>query len=135
MVGTIPKPVSPHSRVVTTPYHSHTSAGTGCAAAPLYLASPGTPAAAQGVRTPEPGQIQAAVKAYTGPPATLSSTAAAAVRLIVWCNASRHQIEPDVAAMAGKYGVATPVRDWVSRLVCSQCGARDISFVLTGARQ
>jgi len=31
--------------------------------------------------------------------------------------------------------VATPVRDWVSRLVCSQCGARNISFVLTGARQ
>ena len=75
------------------------------------------------------------MKAYTGPPATLSSTAAAAVRLIVWCNACRHRIEPDVAAMAGKYGAATPVRDWVNRLVCSQCGARDISFVLTGARQ
>jgi hypothetical protein len=68
------------------------------------------------------------VKAYTGPPATLGSTAAAAVRLIVWCNACRHRIEPDVAAMAGKYGEATPVRDWVGRLVCSKCGARDISF-------
>jgi len=67
------------------------------------------------------------VKAYTGPPATSGSTAAAAVRPIVWCNACRHRIEPDVAAMAGKYGAATPVRDWVSRLVCSQCGARDIS--------
>ena len=75
------------------------------------------------------------MKAYTGPPATLGSTAAAAVRLIVWCNASRHQIEPDVAAMAGKYGAATPVRDWVGRLVCSQCDARDISFVLTGAQR
>jgi hypothetical protein len=50
------------------------------------------------------------------------------------CNACRHRIEPDVATMAGKYGAATPVRDWVGRLVCSQCGAWDISFVLTGAK-
>jgi hypothetical protein len=73
------------------------------------------------------------VKAYSGPPATLGSTAAAAVRLMVWCNACQHRIEPDVAGMAGKYGVATLVRDWVGRLR-SKCGARDISFVLTGAR-
>jgi hypothetical protein len=33
---------------------------------------------------------------------------AAAVRLIVWCNACRHRIESDVAAMAGEYGAATP---------------------------
>ena len=75
------------------------------------------------------------MKAYTRPLATLGSAADAAVRLIGWCNACQHRIEPDVAAMAGKYGAATPVRDWVSRLVCSQCGARDISFVLTGARR
>jgi len=75
------------------------------------------------------------VKVYRGPPATLGSTAAAEVRLIVWCNACRHQVEPDVAAMAAKYGAATPVRDWVGRLVCSQCSARDISFVLTGAKR
>jgi len=52
----------------------------------------------------------------------------------VWCYACRHRTEPDVVAMAEIYGAATPVRDWVKRLVCSQCGARDISFVLTGAR-
>ena len=75
------------------------------------------------------------MKPYRGPLATLGSTAAAQVRLIVWCNARRHKIEPDVAAMAEKYGAATPVRDWVGRLVCSKCGARDISFVLTGARR
>jgi hypothetical protein len=72
------------------------------------------------------------MKAYTGPPASLGSTAAAEARLIVWCNACRHQIELD--AMAKTYRAATPVRDWVRRLVCSQCGARYISFVLTGAR-
>jgi len=75
------------------------------------------------------------VKPYRGPLATVGSTAAAQVRLIVWCNACRHRTEPDVVAMAEIYGAATPVRDWVSRLVCSQCGARDISFVLTGARR
>ena len=74
------------------------------------------------------------MKAYNRPPATLRSTAEAQVRLIVWCKACRHRTEPDVAAMAARYGGATPIRDWVSRLVCSQCGARDISFVLTGAR-
>jgi len=57
------------------------------------------------------------MKAYTGLPATLGSAAAAAVRVIVWCNACRHRIEADVAAMAETYGAATPVRDWVSRLV------------------
>src|SRR6516162_11583352 len=57
------------------------------------------------------------MKAYTGLPATLGSAAAAAVRVIVWCNACRQRIEADVAAMAETYGAATPVRDWVSRLV------------------
>ena len=57
------------------------------------------------------------------------------VRLILGCLDRQHQSEPDPAEMAEKYGAATPVRDWVSRLVCSQCGARDISFVLTGARR
>ena len=73
------------------------------------------------------------MKGYSGPPATLGSTAAAEVRLIVWCNACRHRTEPDVVAMAAKYGAATPVRDWVERLVCSRCGRRRIDFVLTGA--
>jgi len=75
------------------------------------------------------------VKGYSSPPATLGSTAAAEARLIVWCNACRHRTEPDVAAMAAKYGAETPVRAWVGRLVCSQCGTRDISFVLTGAKR
>ena len=28
-----------------------------------------------------------------------------------------------------------PVIDWVKRLKCSQCGSRQIDFVLTGARR
>jgi hypothetical protein len=47
------------------------------------------------------------MKAYTGPPATLGSTAKAYVRLIVWCDACKHQVDPDVAALAEKHGAET----------------------------
>ena len=51
------------------------------------------------------------MKSYSGPPATLSSTAAAGARLIVWCRACNHQVEPDPAAMAERYGADTAVRN------------------------
>jgi hypothetical protein len=51
-----------------------------------------------------------AVKTAPGPPATLGSTAAAQARLIVWCRECRHQIEPDPAAMAERYGALQPSR-------------------------
>jgi len=44
------------------------------------------------------------MKPYTGPPATLGSTAAAGARLLVWCRACGHRVEPDPAAMAERYG-------------------------------
>jgi len=75
------------------------------------------------------------MKPYRGPPATLGSTAAAEARVIVWCDACGHRIKPDAEALAEKYGAATPVPDWAARLVCSQCGSRKVSFVLTGARR
>ncbi len=40
---------------------------------------------------------------------TLGNAAAARVRLIVWCKACRHQIEPDPAEQAERYGAETPV--------------------------
>ena len=40
---------------------------------------------------------------------TLGNAAAARVRLIVWCKDCRHQIEPDPAEMAQRYGAATTV--------------------------
>jgi hypothetical protein len=64
--------------------------------------------------------------------ATLGSTAKAYVRLIVWCDACKHQVEPDVAALAEKYGAETTVLNLVGWLVCSECGAREVKFVLTG---
>jgi hypothetical protein len=74
------------------------------------------------------------MKSYRGPTATLGSTAAAEARVIVWCDACRHQVEPEAEALAEKYGATTTVPDWAARLVCSQCGGRKVSFVLTGAR-
>ena len=72
------------------------------------------------------------MKPYRGPPATLGSTAAAQARLIVWCRDCRHQVEPDPAEMAERYGAETTVPDWRRRLVCSQCGSRNVDMVVTG---
>jgi hypothetical protein len=56
------------------------------------------------------------VKSEPGP----ADDAAAQVRLIVWCR--KHQVEPDPAEIAARYGVGTSVLDWRERLVCSGCG-------------
>jgi Zn finger protein HypA/HybF involved in hydrogenase expression len=66
---------------------------------------------------------------------TLGGAAAARVRLIVWCKDCQHQVEPDPAEMAQRYGAETPVPDWRQRLICSQCGSRQIDMVVTGAKQ
>jgi hypothetical protein len=39
---------------------------------------------------------------------TLGNAAAARVRLIVWCKDCQHQVEPDPAEMAQRYGAETP---------------------------
>jgi hypothetical protein len=75
------------------------------------------------------------VNRYTGPPMTLGGAAAARVRLIVWCRDCQHQVEPDPAAMVERYGAAMSVPEWHSRLVCGQCGSRQIDFVVTGAKR
>jgi hypothetical protein len=75
------------------------------------------------------------VNSYTGPPATLGSTAAARARLIVWCRDCRHQVEPDPTEMAEQYGADLSVPEWHKRLVCSACGSRKIDFVVTGAKR
>jgi hypothetical protein len=45
----------------------------------------------------------------------LGNAAAAHVRLIVWCQDCRHQVEPDPAEMAQRYGPETTVPDWRER--------------------
>jgi hypothetical protein len=44
----------------------------------------------------------------------LGDAAAAHLRLIVWCRECRHQVEPDPAEMARRYGAATTVQDGMS---------------------
>ena len=39
------------------------------------------------------------MKSEPGPPMTLGNAAAARVRLIVWCKACSHQVEPDPAEL------------------------------------
>jgi len=88
--------------------------------------------AAAGNRRPE---TSARVKSEPGPPMTLGGAAAAGVRIIVWCKACQHQIEPDPAELAERYGVGVLVLDWRDRLGCSRYGSRDIDMVLTGERR
>jgi hypothetical protein len=59
------------------------------------------------------------MKSSPGPPMTLGNAAAAHVRLIVWCRGCGHQVEPDPAEMATRYGAETLVPDWREKLVCS----------------
>jgi hypothetical protein len=66
---------------------------------------------------------------------TLGSAAAAQVRLIVWCKGCGHQVEPDSAEMATRYGAETPVLDWREKLVCSKCGGRQVDMVVTGIKR
>jgi hypothetical protein len=71
------------------------------------------------------GEVQAR------PPMTLG--AAARVRLIIWCRACQHQVEPEPAEMAARHGADTTVLEWRERLLCSRCRSRKIDMVLIGA--
>jgi hypothetical protein len=65
---------------------------------------------------------------------TVGNAAAARVRLIVWCKACGHQVEPDPAEQVRRYGAETdgPGRGW---LVCSACGSRDVDMVVSGTQR
>jgi hypothetical protein len=62
---------------------------------------------------------------------TLGNAAAARV----WFKACQHQVEPDPAEMADRYGAETTVPDWCKRLVCLQCGSRKVDIVVTGTER
>jgi hypothetical protein len=66
---------------------------------------------------------------------TLGGSAAARVRFMVWCKACGYRAEPDPGGQARWYGPETPVPAWRERLVCSQCGGRDVDMVVTGQRR
>jgi hypothetical protein len=75
------------------------------------------------------------MKSEPGPPMTLGSAVAAGVRLIVWCRGCRHQVEPEPAEHARRYGADITVLDWSERLVCSQCGSRKVDMVVSGTER
>ena len=75
------------------------------------------------------------MKSEQGPPGTLGSSAAADVRLIVWCRDCRHQVQLDPAEQAQRYGAEMTVPDWRERLICSKCGSRHIDIVVTGTER
>ena len=53
-------------------------------------------------------------------PATLGSVVGRRSSAPVWCKDCRHQVEPDVAAQAHRYGAETTIPDCAKRLVCSR---------------
>jgi hypothetical protein len=75
------------------------------------------------------------LKSEPGRAATPGSSAAACVCLIVWCRDYGHQVEPDPAEQAQRYGAEMTVPEWRDRLVCSKCGSRQIDMVVTGTER
>jgi hypothetical protein len=66
---------------------------------------------------------------------TFGAAAAAGVRLIVWCRAGRRRGEPDPEDLAERYGASIPVLGWKARLVCSECGSREVDMVVSGTKR
>ena len=66
---------------------------------------------------------------------TLGAAAGALVRLIGWCKAGQHKVEPDPAGRAARYGADTSILDWRERLVCSECGSREVDMVVSGTER
>ena len=46
-----------------------------------------------------------------------------------------HQVAPDPAEIAARYGADTPVLNWRDRLLCSGCGGRQVDMVVTGTER
>jgi hypothetical protein len=66
---------------------------------------------------------------------TLGNAAAARVRMIVRCKECRHQVEPDPAEMAARYGAETPVLDWRAAGLLQMRQPRNRDMVVTGAER
>jgi hypothetical protein len=64
---------------------------------------------------------------------TLGQAVAAKVRLIAWCKSCGHQSEPDISTQVAQHGSTMTVPDWARLLRCTNCGARDADFVVSGA--
>src|SRR5215212_5233581 len=56
----------------------------------------------------------------SGRPATLGSTLAAHLALIVWCKECRHQVEPDVSEQVERYGAELILPEWAAHIRCGE---------------
>src|SRR3954464_11813352 len=67
-------------------------------------------------------------KRYNRP--TLGSAARAHLLLRTWCNRCRNIVDIDPGEQVEGYGADLSVSDWVTRLVCPQCGSGVIVSVV-----
>jgi hypothetical protein len=75
------------------------------------------------------------MKSNDDPPMTLGAAAAAPNPAYPVCKSCQHQVEPDPAEMAARYGAETPVLGWREKLACSRWGGRQVDIVVNGARR
>jgi hypothetical protein len=75
------------------------------------------------------------MKSISDTPVTLGNAAKTSLELIVWCKVCQHQNSTDPADVADLYGTSTSLQAWRERLVCSQCGSRDVEMLLMGRRR
>jgi hypothetical protein len=68
------------------------------------------------------------LNAYNGTPMTLGCATAVGVPLIVWVQSLPASGRARSAEMAARYGADTSVLDWRKRLVCSECGSREVDY-------
>jgi hypothetical protein len=94
-----------------------------------------TSAYSSGVRSGRRIDLNMATRRSEGEskPLTLGQALAAHVRLIVWCKSCNHRAEPDIATQVALHGAEMTVIDWARLLRCTECGARDADFVVSGA--
>jgi hypothetical protein len=52
----------------------------------------------------------------------------------MWCKACQHRFEPDMAELSRECGETISVVGWATRLRCTQCGARDADYVVSGTK-
>ena len=57
------------------------------------------------------------------------------MRLIVCCKSCSHRAESEIATQVAQHGSGMPVIDWARLLRCTECGAREADFVVTGERR
>ena len=65
----------------------------------------------------------------TGQP-TLGSAVRAHLLLRTWCNRCRNIVDMDPREQVEHYSADLPVPDWVTRLICPQCGSRVIDSIV-----